>query len=147
MNDGVKDLDFNFAILPFVAELITQEGGLNAVQELRLDALKRLMQYLNYYKKLGYVERILYGLAEKKGRMIMQISSKTEMEKLLKPHPPHFNGNEFIPDKYYVPEEELICWSETSLRAPLNDAGSKRYRQVFSEVLPDVYASIMGGAV
>ena len=32
------------------------------------------------------------------------------------------------------PEEEAICWSETSLRGTLNEAGYKRYMEVFQEV-------------
>ena len=72
----------------------------------------------------------------------METSSKSEMEKVLKPHAPHYNGNEFFPDKYNVLEEELICWSETSLKSPLNDAGNKRYMQLFSEVFPEDYARL-----
>ena len=84
----------------------------------------------------------MYAIADKKGKMIMETSSKTEMEKVLKPHAPHYNGNEFFPDKYNVLEEELICWSETSLKSPLNDAGNKRYMQLFSEVFPEDYARL-----
>lgn len=75
------------------------------------------------------------------------ITSKTEMEKMLNPHCPTYNGNEFIPDKYNIPEEELICWSQTSLKAPLNDAGFKRFMEVFKLVLPDLFSLInIGGA-
>lgn len=69
--------------------------------------------------------------------MILQTSSETEMNKLLKPHCPHFDGVNFIPGKYHVPEEELICWSETSLKAPLNHNGFKRYAELFKQVFPD----------
>ena len=138
----MKDIDFNLAIIPHIAELITQEGVADNVRELRWDALMQLTRQLNYYKSLGYIDRLLYAIAEKKGKMIMETSSKTEMEKVLKPHAPHYNGNEFFPDKYNVLEEELICWSETSLKSPLNDAGNKRYMQLFSEVFPEDYARL-----
>lgn len=55
----------------------------------------------------------------------------------MKPHAPHYNGAEIIPDQYHVLEEELICWSETSFQGPLIEPGYKRYMQVFSEVFPD----------
>ena len=42
--------------------------------------------------------------------------------------------NEFITSKYCIPEEEMIMWSCTSLKAPLNEAGFKRYMQLFKEV-------------
>ena len=142
MEQTYKDIDFKLAIVPHIAELITQEGVADNVRELRWDALMQLTRQLNYYKSLGYIDRLLYAIAEKKGKMIMETSSKTEMEKVLKPHAPHYNGNEFFPDKYNVLEEELICWSETSLKSPLNDAGNKRYMQLFSEVFPEDYARL-----
>lgn len=142
MEQTYKDIDFNLAIIPHIAELITQEGVADNVRELRWDALMQLTRQLNYYKSLGYIDRLLYAIAEKKGKMIMETSSKTEMEKVLKPHAPHYNGNEFFPDKYNVLEEELICWSETSLKSPLNDAGNKRYMQLFSEVFPEDYVRL-----
>ena len=142
MEQTYKDIDFNLAIIPHIAELITQEGVADNVRELRWEALMQLTRQLNYYKSLGYIDRLLYAIAEKKGKMIMETSSKTEMEKVLKPHAPHYNGNEFFPDKYNVLEEELICWSETSLKSPLNDAGNKRYMQLFSEVFPEDYARL-----
>lgn len=142
MKQTYKDIDFNLAIIPHIAELITQEGVADNVRELRWNALMQLTRQLNYYKSLGYIDRLLYAIAEKKGKMIMETSSKTEMEKVLKPHAPHYNGNEFFPDKYNVLEEELICWSETSLKSPLNDAGNKRYMQLFSEVFPEDYARL-----
>ena len=142
MEQTYKDIDFKLAIIPHIAELITQEGVADNVRELRWDALMQLTRQLNYYKSLGYIDRLLYAIAEKKGKMIMETSSKTEMEKVLKPHAPHYNGNEFFPDKYNVLEEELICWSETSLKSPLNEAGNKRYMQLFSEVFPDDYVRL-----
>lgn len=142
MEQTYKDMDFNLAIIPHIAELITQEGVAGNVRELRWDALMQLTRQLNYYKSLGYIDRLLYAIAEKKGKMIMETSSKSEMEKVLKPHAPHYNGDEFFPDKYNVLEEELICWSETSLKSPLNDAGNKRYMQLFSEVFPEDYARL-----
>ena len=142
MEQTYKDIDFNLAIIPHIAELITQEGVADNVRELRWEALMQLTRQLNYYKSLGYIDRLLYAIAEKKGKMIMETSSKTEMEKVLRPHAPHYNGNEFFPDKYNVLEEELICWSETSLKSPLNDAGNKRYMQLFSEVFPEDYARL-----
>ena len=73
------------------------------------------------YDELGYSDKLLHGIAEKKGAMIMSASSKTEMDKILKSKVPLFDGVRFIADRYLLPEEELICWSEASLRAPLNE--------------------------
>ena len=40
-------------------------------------------------------------------------------------------------DDYSVPEEELICWSEASKNAPLNEVGFKCYMELFKQVLPE----------
>lgn len=69
--------------------------------------------------------------------MIMNASSKTEMEKVMKIKPPYFDGNKFIPDQYNVPEEEMIAWSQTSLQAPLDEAGFKRYKELFVQIFPE----------
>ena len=60
-----------------------------------------------------------------------------EMEKLLKPSCPHYYGGRFTPGEYHIPEEELIGWSEASLRTPLNSAGYQRYMELFKQVLPE----------
>ena len=124
-----------------LAELLLYDKS-DKVKELRMSALQTLRKQLNYYKELGFIDRLLTAIAEKKCKFLMEITSKTEMEKMLKPHCPTYNGNEFIPDKYHIPEEELIGWSQASLEAPLNDAGFKRYMEVFKSVLPDLYPFI-----
>lgn len=129
-----------------LAELRSSDDQ-DIVRELRISALQKLRSQLNHYKELGFLDRLLTAIAEKKCRFIMEIKSTTKMEKMLKPHCPTYNGNEFIPDKYHIPEEELICWSQTSLEAPLNDAGFKRYMEVFKSVLPDLYPLIGVGGV
>lgn len=129
-----------------LAELLLSDKP-DKIKELRMSALQTLRHQLNYYKELGIIDRLLTAIAEKKCKFIMEITSKTEMEKMLKPHCPTYNGNEFIPDKYHIPEEELICWSQTSLAAPLNSAGFKRYMEVFKLVLPDLYPFIGVGGV
>ena len=112
------------------------------IKELRISALQTLRNQLKNYKELGFIDRLLTAIAEKKCKFLMELTSKTEIEIMLKLHCPTYNGNEFIPDKYHIPEEELICWSQTSLQAPLNGAGFKRYMEVFKLVLPDLYPFI-----
>ena len=135
--------DFMVVLIPYYAEIIVGDMT-DQIRELRFSAIRRLQSYLCHYQKLGYMEKLLCAIAEKKGKLICSISSKTEMEKLLKPRCPHYNGNKFIPDGFCVPEEELICWSETSLQAPLNDAGFHRYMELFSQILPAEYEQAFG---
>lgn len=134
--------DFNLALLPAYAELIATVEVADRVRELQFSALRQLQGQLAKYEILGYSEHLLYHIAEKKGWMILSVTSKTEMEKLLKPSVPYYDGNRFIPDSYHIPEEELICWSETSLRAPLNDIGCKRYSELFKSIFPEQWKEI-----
>lgn len=145
IQEEYKDLDYNLALLPYLAELVADADTIpEKVQKLRLSALRKVQAQLAYYKKHGYMERLLFAIAEKKGQMIMHSSTKAEFEKILKPSAPRFDGNQFYPDEYHVPEEELIAWSETSLLGPLKDAGFRRYRDVFMQVFPEEGKVIFG---
>lgn len=139
--------DFMIALLPFWAEVITAEEIPDEVRFLRFQALQELRSYLMHYQKQGYMPRLLYAIAEKKGKLICTISSKTEMDKLLEPRCPYYDGNRFVPDALCIPEEELICWSETSFLGPLNEVGFKRYMELFQQVLPEEYEQVFGKEV
>ena len=77
-----NNLDFNLILLPLISELVAKEGEVDAIRELRLRALSQLSQILNHYKSLGYIDRILYPIADKKSKMIMETTSKTEIGNL-----------------------------------------------------------------
>ena len=130
-----KPVNFEIPLLLYLAEIITEEIPAT-VRKRRLAALHNLRSYLIYYAQLGYMEKLLYGIAEKKGKLIMESSTKDEFQKLQRPRCPRYDGAKFIPDKYCTPEEELICWSETSLRGPLKEEAVKRYCEVFQSVFP-----------
>lgn len=131
-----NEVDYTLVMVPYLAELIAADMPDN-VRELRLDAIRQLQSRLAFYKNHGYMEKLLCAIARKRAAMIMSASSKTEMEKVMSVRPPHFDGNKFIPDQYNVPEEEMISWSETSLQAPLNEAGFRRYKELFEQIFPE----------
>ena len=133
--------DFSLVLIPFLVELMDDKIP-DKVQCLRASALRELQENLAYYKRQGIDSKLLCAIARKKGEMICGISTKTELEQAMRPHPPHYDGSKFIPDKYLLPEEELICWSETSLRAPLNEAGFNRYMELFRQVFPAESAAL-----
>ncbi len=109
---------------------------------LRFDGVRNLQAILLAYGQYRYDDRIYIGIAKKKGEMIMAATTKTEMEAILRPKAPRYDGSKFVSDKYSVPEEELIAWSQTSLRGPLVNAGFERYMKLFCEVFPDEAKSI-----
>ncbi|MBR4332395.1 MAG: hypothetical protein IKP72_06955 [Clostridia bacterium] len=126
--------DVEASMIMHFAELITKEGIPPRLQELQFSALRELQAQLQYYAKRGYHKRLITGIAEKKAALILKTTSKADIDKVMHPRAPHYNGAEFVPDEFSIPEEELICWSETSLRGPLNSAGLKRYRALFEEI-------------
>lgn len=125
-----------FIMAGLFASIITGEMS-DRVRELRFSAARVLQGYLRKYSEENFHDKLLIGIAEKKSKMIMEITTKSEMDKLLNPQAPRYDGNKFISNVYLVPEEELICWSKASLRAPLNEAGFKRYMELFKQVLPE----------
>ena len=127
--------DYAIALAPYYAQVVAEEGISDKVRTLRIKALYNLSGQLLRYKKSGYDEKLLSSLAGKKAELIMQASTKSEIERISNPKCPHFDGTKFISD--LVPEEELIIWSETSLRAPLNEYGMKRYMELFRQVYPE----------
>lgn len=129
--------DAEVTMIMHFAELLTKESLPPKVRELQFTAMRELQTQLHYYAQRGYHRRLISEIAEKKGVLILNTTTKADMDKVMHPKPPHYNGAEFVPDEFSIPEEELICWSETSLRAPLNSAGLKRYMSLFKEIFPD----------
>lgn len=134
LNCGSAEIDMMFAF----AEVICAENVSYKIRSIRLSGLQSLYGYLNQYEKMGYCEKIISGIAEKKIKMIMKANSKTETNEILKPQYPKYDGNKFTTNQYSVPEEELIGWSKASLTAPLNTIGCERYMEVFKSVFPKI---------
>ena len=134
---NITNYGSTISLIQTFVEILFDEKISDDIKTLRINGLKTLSNYLECYENHGYVEKLINKIAEKKTKMIMQIKSKTEMDKMLKPSCPYFNGSKFIPNEYNVIEEELICWSETSLQGPLNEIGFKRYSELFNIVFPE----------
>lgn len=130
-------MDFEMILFFAFAEIVMDEDSSDALKELRLEALKKLHRSLNHYQNLGYISQLTTAIAEKKCQMIKEATSKTQIESFIKPRCPHYDGSKFVEDPSIVPEEELICWSHTSLRAPLNSIGAARFMEVFRRVFPN----------
>ena len=129
--------EYEITLLKLFTEIMLDETISDKVRELRFGAMKTLWGQLVHYQKLGYMERLLTLIAEKKSEMIMRTTTKTEMERIMKPRAPHFNGCEFVPDEYLLPEEEMIAWSQASFQAPLSSIACKRYMKLFTESFPE----------
>lgn len=106
--------DYSFVMVKAYSELMTDEIS-DKLRMLRFEALKTLQDRLAVYQKNGYMARLIHTIAEKRCNMIMEATTKAEMKKILALPCLHYDGSKFVMGEYHVPEEELICWSETSL--------------------------------
>lgn len=136
-------LQIDLIIIPAFAEIIAGDMK-DSHRVLRFEAVRRLRSVLNYYANQAYRDDIICAIAEKKVKMILSATNKTDMDRILRPRAPTYNGSTFIPDKFSVPEEELICWCEISLRGPLIHEAYKRYSDVFKTVFPDMWEEVFG---
>lgn len=136
MSNLSKDPDFIMVLIPYYAKIIAEDMP-ERIRGLRFSAVQEVQKYLWHYHKHGYMSKLLCAIAEKKCEFIMSAASKVDMEQIVRPKCPHYDGCRFVPDKFSVPEEELICWSETSLYGPLNEVGFKRYMELFRQLLPE----------
>lgn len=107
------------------------------VKELRLSVISEMRKHLSRYARLGYMPELLCAIAEKKCAKLKTISTKEEARRLSQPRCPAYTGDGFVQDDMIIPEEELICWSEISLQTPLNEAGFRRYMELFRQILPE----------
>lgn len=135
-------MDVDVILIPYFAEVIVGDKP-EKVQSLQFTALRQLQARLHWYSERGYQDKLISAIAEKRSEMIMRTTTKAEMEKVLHAPAPHYTGAGFVTDQYCVPEEELIGWSETSLRGPLIPAGLKRYMELFKLVFPEETHSVM----
>lgn len=127
---------FDRILLKESAKIMAQEMP-ERVKEIRLSVVTETRKCLSRYARLGYMPELLCAIAEKKCAKLKTISTKEDAHRLSQPRCPAYTGNGFVQDDMIVPEEELICWSETSLQAPLNEVGFRRYMELFRQILPE----------
>jgi len=129
--------EYELLLIKLFADIIVDETISDKVRELRFEALQKLRGQLNYYKNLGYMESLINGIAEKRSTKILKATTKTEMEKVMRPKAPHYDGGKFVTNEYSIPEEELIAWSQASFKAPLSSIGYNRFLELFSSLFPE----------
>lgn len=132
----MENLDFELVLYREIAEIMAEEMP-EHVRALRLSAVMETQKRLRHYAEHRYLPKLLCAIAEKKCQKVRNISTKMEMNKLISPRCPAYNGRGFEEDDLIIPEEELILWSEMSLLAPLNGVGFLRYMELFKKILPD----------
>ena len=96
-------------------------------------AIWSLMKEIQEFSQMGFLKSLIYEIALKKINFLMNAKTKSEVKEILRPSAPVYNGNGFVPGGVFHIEEELLLWSITSLKAPLNHEGFSRYQQLFQK--------------
>lgn len=87
----------------------------------KMSALFQLFVNVEEYHNRHYDARIVKAIFEKKSRLIKEAETIEELKNIM-------NGPKPFDDSgATVPEEEMIMWSEASLKAPLNSQATERY--------------------
>lgn len=129
-------LDFEYA--KALAEVVLDSTSSENERELRLGCLIQIYGRANTYLKKGFLPNVVEAFFMQKLKSLPLVSTKSNMQDFLKVSTPNYSGGKFTDSNtpYYSEEEELLLWSETSLREPLISAGYERYVELFKKILP-----------
>ena len=109
-----------------------------------VEALSDIKRKASGEAERGILFELVLGMAQKKSCIFCEAESISQLKEMVKPCEPYWGGGEFKTGPYHVPEEELLIWSEISLEMVLNDAGYRRYAQLFMELFPEEGEKIFG---
>ncbi|MDO4275046.1 MAG: hypothetical protein Q4D16_15360 [Eubacteriales bacterium] len=125
-------IDFEYA--KCIAELLTDETLTEDIFCLRMQAIQRLRAITAQFEKEGFLEELVEQVFKKKAAFLMEATSKTQIEKIMKPSTPHYSCGNFYPGScYHVEEEELLIWSRTSMLGPMIPSAQKRFEELFEK--------------
>ena len=129
-------LDFEYA--KALVEVVLDTTCSEKEREVRLECLTQIFGRANAYLKKGFLPDVVEAFFVRKMKGLPLVSTKQDMQDFLKVSTPHYFGRKFTVSNipYYSEEEELLLWSETSLRGPLISAGYERYMELFKKILP-----------
>ncbi len=113
----------------------------------KFEALKKVYATVEWYAKDGFMERLLDTIMEKKAKMILDATSIKNVREIADPPKPQYDGNKWHASPSSVPEEEMVWWSKTSMRAPLGYEAVKRYEELFEQFYGVSVDEIMSGGL
>lgn len=96
-----------------LASLILDAGEDEKITGLRYNALLKLYKTARKYQEEGFLPEMVEAFFDRKSQMLLNAKSKTEINEILKPSV-----------------------------GPLNDAGNRRYKELFQKLLPEQAARI-----
>ena len=136
-----RDFTYTFA----VAAIMLYEDSSESIREERFKAIRKAMGITAQYLKEGIRPDLIDVIMAKKADLILNATTLADIRKAADPPKPHYNGNAFYDDPLHVPEEEMVLWSKTSLMAPLNSEGLKRYLDLFTRTFGITEDDLLNG--
>lgn len=126
----------DYALEVFLAASVIPEPGTcpDTVRAAKLEAVSKVLQRISFYRSRGFLPHLIHCVFAKKMKMISEATTVKDLRAISDVPKPHYNGNRVIPSDFSVPEEEIMIWSLTSELGPLNDAGFRRYMELFEEL-------------
>ena len=126
----------DYALEVFLAASVIPEPGTcpDTVRAAKLEAVSKVLQRISFYRSRGFLPHLIHCVFAKKMKMISEATTVKDLRAVSDVPKPHYNGNRVIPSDFSVPEEEIMIWSLTSELGPLNDAGFRRYMELFEEL-------------
>jgi len=126
----------DYALEVFLGASVIPEPGTcpDTVRAAKLEAVSKVLQRISFYRSRGFLPHLIHCVFAKKMKMISEATTVKDLRAVSDVPKPHYNGNRVIPSDFSVPEEEIMIWSLTSELGPLNDAGFRRYMELFEEL-------------
>ena len=126
----------DYALEVFLAASVIPEPGTcpDTVRAAKLEAVSKVLQRISFYRSRGFLPYLIHCVFAKKMKMISEATTVKDLRAVSDVPKPHYNGSRVIPSDFSVPEEEIMIWSLTSELGPLNDAGFRRYMELFEEL-------------
>jgi len=140
-----KEFNYILNLSRTMAEYAEAAQHTAAVRKAKLEAYIDTARRITAYQEEGIRDDLVDVVFDKRLKLISDANTASELKKIMAQPKPYFNGNRFISDPLSVPEEEMILWSITSLKAPLMPAAFERYMELFKQTFG--ISSIDGDAI
>ena len=113
----------------------------------RLAAFIKANQIARHFRERGFDSMLINRAYNKRMQAIKQATTIGELNRITKLSEPTFlrTGISTPTNRFYLEEEEVMLWSEASLKAPLNQEGFNRYLQLFIKFYPEHKNLLLGG--
>ena len=143
-SSGNAEIDRIMEFAAAVCMMPDPAGESKPLSDARAKAAQTTLQRAAFYRSHGIRNDLVHMVVEKRLKLIAEATAVQELKEIEAEPKPRYTGNGFVSGKFSVPEEEMIIWSLTSLKAPLVSAGFDRDMALFQQVFGTTPQSACG---